>query len=215
MKAIAAIAGASLLLTACTTTDPFTGDSKLSNGTVGAGTGALLGGVAGALVSKDKGKGALIGAGIGALAGGGIGTYMDSQESKLREKLAATGVSVTRNGNEIVLNMPGNVTFASESANVSPSFGPVLDSVALVLNEYDKTTVAVSGHTDSSGTQLLNQELSQERAQAVADYLAGRGVMPERMSVQGFADSQPVASNATPEGKAQNRRVEIRLVPIT
>ena len=215
MKAIAAIAGASLLLTACTTTDPFTGDSKLSNGTVGAGTGALLGGVAGALVSKDKGKGALIGAGIGALAGGGIGTYMDSQESKLREKLAATGVSVTRNGNEIVLNMPGNVTFASESANVSPSFGPVLDSVALVLNEYHKTTVALSGHTDSSGTQLLNQELSQERAQAVADYLAGRGVMPERMSVQGFADSQPVASNATPEGKAQNRRVEIRLAPIT
>lgn len=205
----------SLALTACTTTNPFTGESQLSNTSVGVGAGALLGAAAGALVSKNDRKGALIGAGIGALAGGSIGNYMDKQEGQLRDRLQATGVSVTRVGDAIVLNMPGNITFASESADINPAFTQVLQSVALVLNEYNQTLIDVNGHTDNTGTQLLNQQLSQQRAQSVADYLVSLQVKPQRIAVQGFADTQPIAPNSTPEGRAQNRRVEIRLVPLS
>ena len=215
MRLAATLIASSLLLTACTTTNPFTGESQLSKTSVGVGAGALLGGITGALVSKDDRKGALIGAGVGALAGGAVGGYMDNQENQLRQRLQASGVSVTRMGNDIVLNMPGNITFASESAAINPSFIEVLQSVALVLNEYNQTLIDVNGHTDNTGTQFLNQQLSQQRAQAVADYLVSLQVKPQRIAVQGFADTQPIAPNSTPEGRAQNRRVEIRLVPLS
>ncbi len=217
MKRIATlvVAGA-FALSACTSTDPYTGEQKTNNATIGAGLGALAGGVAGALIGGgDWRKRALIGAGVGALAGGGIGYYMDQQEAKLRQRLQNTGVSVTRVGNDIILNMPGNITFASGSADINASFYEVLNSVGLVLEEYDKSLVDVYGHTDSDGSAQFNQQLSERRAQSVAAYLQTRGILRDRFFIRGFGESQPIASNATAAGKAQNRRVEIRIAPLT
>lgn len=217
MKRIATlfVAGA-FALSACTSTDPYTGEQKTNNATIGAGLGALAGGVAGALIGGgDWRKRALIGAGVGALAGGGIGYYMDQQEAKLRQRLQNTGVSVTRVGNDIILNMPGNITFASGSADINASFYEVLNSVGLVLEEYDKSLVDVYGHTDSDGSAEFNQQLSERRAQSVAAYLQSRGILRDRFFIKGFGESQPIASNATEAGKAQNRRVEIRIAPLT
>ena len=206
-------------LTACTTADPYTGEQGVGNTTIGAGVGALAGAAGGYLIgggdSKDKRKRALIGAGIGALAGGGIGYYMDQQEAALRQRLQASGVSVTRVGNDIILNMPGNVTFATNSSDVNASFYDVLNSVALVLNEYDRTLVDVIGHTDSVGSAQYNQKLSQRRASSVAKYLTSQQVNPQRLMVQGMGETQPIATNSTDAGKAQNRRVEIRIAPLT
>ncbi len=212
---VAIIAAAALLLAGCSTTNPYTGESQLTKTSIGVGAGALLGAATGALVSKNDRKGALIGAGIGALAGGGVGAYMDNQENQLRQRLKSSGVSVTRVGNDIVLNMPGNVTFASQSAQINPSFAETLQSVALVLNEYKQTLVDVSGHTDSTGSRALNEQLSRDRAQSVADQLVAYQVNPQRFQVQGFADSMPIGPNNTEAGKQQNRRVEIKLQPLT
>ncbi len=217
MKRIATlfVAGA-FALSACTSTDPYTGEQKTNNATIGAGLGALAGGVAGALIGGgDWRKRALIGAGVGALAGGGIGYYMDQQEAKLRQRLQNTGVSVTRVGNDIILNMPGNVTFESGSADINASFYEVLNSVGIVLEEYDKSLVDVYGHTDSDGSAQFNQQLSERRAQSVAAYLQTRGILRDRFFIRGLGESQPIASNATAAGKAQNRRVEIRIAPLT
>jgi len=217
MKRIATlfIAGA-FALSACTSTDPYTGEQKTNNATIGAGLGALAGGVAGALIGGgDWRKRALIGAGVGALAGGGIGYYMDQQEAKLRQRLQNTGVSVTRVGNDIILNMPGNITFASGSADINANFYEVLNSVGIVLDEYDKSLVDVYGHTDSDGSAQFNQQLSERRAQSVAAYLQTRGVLRDRFFIRGLGESQPIASNSTAAGKAQNRRVEIRIAPLT
>lgn len=215
-KQIIAIAAAAML--AACTTDPFTGESKLSN-TAG---GAMLGAGAGALVGLAVGgtgvaqrNAALIGAGVGALAGGGIGLYMDRQEAELRAQLQGTGVSVTRNGDYIILNMPSNITFPTDQATVSPQFYPTLNSVALVLNKYNRTLVDVYGHTDSTGGDAHNLDLSQRRALAVATYLNAQGADGRRFSVVGYGSSRPVATNATAEGRAQNRRVEIELLPLT
>ncbi|MEQ9144051.1 MAG: OmpA family protein [Parvibaculaceae bacterium] len=203
-------------LVACTSTDPYTGEEKTNNATIGAGIGALAGAVGGALIGGgDWRKRALIGAGVGALAGGGIGYYMDQQEAKLRQRLQATGVSVTRVGNDIILNMPGNVTFATGSADINSGFYDVLDSVAIVLEEYESTLVDIYGHTDSDGAADYNQQLSERRAQSVARYLTSRGIRGDRLLVRGLGESQPIASNATAAGKAQNRRVEIRISPLT
>ncbi len=217
MKRIATLVAASAFaLTACTSADPYTGQQGVNNTTIGAGLGALAGGVAGALIGGgDWRKRALIGAGVGALAGGGIGYYMDQQETKLRQRLRATGVSVTRVGNDIILNMPGNVTFATGSADINAGFYEVLNSVAIVLKEYDKSLVDVYGHTDSVGSAQSNQMLSERRAQSVSRYLAGRGIRGDRFYARGLGESQPIASNATSAGKAQNRRVEIRISPLT
>jgi outer membrane protein OmpA-like peptidoglycan-associated protein len=140
---------------------------------------------------------------------------MDQQEAKLRAQLQGTGVSVTRSGDNIILNMPGNVTFATDSSNISSSFYPVLDSVALVINEFEKTYVDVVGHTDSTGAAEYNQRLSERRAQSVADYLRSRQVLSQRLLVRGMGASSPIASNDSPQGRQQNRRVEIVLVPVT
>ena len=155
----------------------------------------------------------LAGAGIGAIAGGGVGYYMDVQEAKLRQKLEGSGVSVTRDGENIILNMPGNVTFDTDSTQVKSSFRSVLDSVSEVLKEYDSTMLQIAGHTDSTGGDRYNLLLSQQRAQAVADVLSGYGVQAVRMDVVGFGETQPIADNSSASGRQQNRRVELTLIP--
>lgn len=206
------------LLASCTTTDPYTGEQKMSNTAGGALIGAGLGAVAGLAVGGGNAvqnrQAALIGAGIGALAGGAIGNYMDKQEAELRAQLQGTGISVTRNGDQIILNMPSNITFAVDQDAVKSEFYPTLNSVALVLKKFDRTLVDVNGFTDSTGSHEHNMDLSQRRAVSVANYLAGQGVNPRRMSAVGFAESQPIASNATEAGRAQNRRVEITISPL-
>jgi len=165
--------------------------------------------------AKERRKRALIGAGVGAIAGGGVGYYMDVQEAKLRAQLQGTGVSVTRNGNDLILNMPGNITFKTASADLNASFFQVLDSVGLVLKEFDKTLIDVEGHTDSDGADAYNQQLSLQRATSVGTYLQSHGVNGQRIVTFGAGEARPVASNASPDGKQQNRRVELKLQPIT
>ena len=212
------VPAAALILSGCTTFDAYTGEEKTSKTTRGALIGAAAGAVAG-LVSGDdsveRKKRALIGAGVGALAGGAIGYYMDQQEAKLRAELQGTGVSVTRIGDNITLNMPGNVTFATDSADLSPAFFEVLDSVGKVLVEFDQTVVEVAGHTDSTGTEDYNQGLSERRASSVSQYLKGRGVMQQRLITLGMGELRPVADNTSADGRQLNRRVEITMVPVT
>ena len=203
-----------LIIQGCSTVDPYTGEKKTSTAVKGSGIGALGGAVAGVLIGDNR-KSAMIGAGIGALAGGGVGYYMDKEEAKLRQELQATGVSVTRQGDSIILNMPGNITFKTDSSDISANFYPVLDSVAKVINEYEKSYVDVYGFTESTGAESYNLQLSQRRADSVAGYLKTRQVLPDRILTKGMGESNPVASNSTPEGRALNRRVEIRLSPIT
>ena len=216
-KSLVGVMVCGLAVAACTT-DPYTGQSKLSNTAGGAVLGAGLGALAGLAVGGSPAaqrNAVLIGAGVGALAGGAIGSYMDQQEAELRGQLRGTGVSVTRDGDYIILNMPSNITFATDSASVNSAFRPTLNSVALVLERYNRTLVDVYGHTDSTGDDNYNLKLSEDRALAVASYLNGQGVDPRRFSIIGYGERQPIASNATPDGRAANRRVEIRLAPIT
>jgi len=212
MKRIAWVLVLGLGLTACTTTDPYTREEKTSNATKGAAIGAAAGAVVGA-IAKD-GKGALVGAAVGALAGGGIGHYMDQQEAELRRELDGTGVSVTRVGDTIRLNMPGNITFDTNQTRIRDPFYPVLDSVVKVANKFDKTALQVSGHTDSTGSDSYNQRLSEHRALSVKDYLAQRGVAPQRLTSVGYGESRPIADNGSDAGRSQNRRVEIEMVPL-
>lgn len=200
-------------LAACTT-NPYTGEEQASKAGMGAGIGAVTGGILGAIAGDNR-ESILIGMGIGALAGGGVGYYMDKQEDKLRAQLQGSGVSVTRNGDNIILNMPGNITFATDSSNISADFYQVLNSVALVINEFEKTYVDVYGYTDSTGADAYNQKLSEARASSVARYLESQKVVPQRIVTKGMGESRPIATNDTPEGRSLNRRVEIVLVPIT
>ena len=212
---IAGAVCAALLLSGCTT-NPYTGESEAGKSGVGAGLGALVGAGVGVLSSSkhDRGKGALIGAAAGAALGGGAGYYMDVQESKLRDKMRGTGVSVTRQGDNIVLNMPNNVTFDSSSSTLKPAGANTLTGVAMVLKKYPKTAVNVVGYTDSTGSKDLNMRLSQQRADSVASSLIVQGVEASRVRTQGMGPANPIASNSTTEGKAQNRRVEITLSPM-
>lgn len=218
VRTLSVILAAVLVTAGCQTTDPYTGEQKTSNTAKGAGIGAAIGGVFGLLTgdnARERKRRALIGAGAGALAGGAVGAYMDKQEAELRQQLQGTGVSVTRNGENIILNMPSNITFASGSSDLNSRFFRVLDSVSLVLKKYDKTLVEVAGHTDSVGGEEMNQSLSERRANTVSQYLSGKGVGEQRFLVAGFGETRPVANNDTAEGRALNRRVEITLVPIT
>ncbi len=215
LSVLAVSAAIALALGGCQTTDPYTGEQKTSNTAKGTGIGAVGGAIAGAILGGGSRKGILIGAGIGALTGAGVGHYMDKQEAELRAQLQGTGVSVTRVGDSIILNMPGNITFATDSANVSADFYPVLDSVALVVNEFEKTYVDIIGHTDSTGAADYNQRLSVNRANSVARYLESQQVLSQRILTEGMGQNSPIASNDTPEGRALNRRVEIRLTPLT
>jgi outer membrane protein OmpA-like peptidoglycan-associated protein len=215
---VATLAALLGVVTACTTLDPYTREEKTSNATKGAAIGAAAGVAVGLISgsnSSERKKRALILGGAGALTGAGVGYYMDQQEMKLRQQLEGTGVSVTRSGDNITLNMPGNITFAIDSADISSGFYGILDSVALVLNEFNKTLVEVAGHTDSTGAEQYNQELSQRRADSVATYLRSRKVQGERLLVVGAGQSYPVATNNTPSGRQLNRRVEITIVPLT
>lgn len=210
-----AVAGVTLIcVAACSTINPYTGETQTSKAAKGAGIGAAAGAVAGLLTKGDKLQNALIGAGVGAIAGGGVGYYMDVQEAKLRQRLQGTGVSVTRMGDNITLNMPSNISFALNSADLNSQFFGALDGVALVLKEYDKTVIEVAGHTDSSGSDQYNQALSERRAQSVAGYLASHGVKQQRLITVGAGESHPVASNDTEQGRATNRRVELTIVPV-
>jgi outer membrane protein OmpA-like peptidoglycan-associated protein len=218
VKTVLVIAGIAAVLSGCETLDPYTGETETSKATKGALIGAAAGVVAGLMSGDDaveRRQHALIGAGIGALAGGAVGNYMDKQEAKLRAELQGTGVSVTRIGDNITLNMPGNVTFDTDSSALRPQFFGVLNSVGKVLTEYDKTVVEVAGHTDSTGSDSYNMQLSQRRANTVGEYLYTQGIMDQRIISVGMGEHHPIADNSTPEGRQLNRRVEITLVPVT
>jgi outer membrane protein OmpA-like peptidoglycan-associated protein len=214
---VVALAG-SMLLTSCATYTGQTNDPNDPNRTrTGALIGAGIGAVAGLLSGGDaveRRQRALVGAGVGGLAGAGVGAYQDRQEAALRRELAGSGVDVVRNGDNITLNMPGNITFAFDSSNLQPQFYPVLDNVASTLNEYNQTVIEVAGHTDSVGSDSYNQQLSVQRANSVAAYLSSKGIMQQRMITVGAGESRPVASNDSEAGRAQNRRVEITIVPV-
>lgn len=212
------VAGLVAMQSGCSTINPYTGEKQTSKATSGAAIGAAVGALVGIATSdnaKERKERALKGAGIGAITGGGVGYYMDVQEAKLRQKLEGTGVSVTRNGDNINLNMPGNITFATDKSRVQESFKPVLDSVAEVLREYEKTMIQIAGHTDSTGGESYNMMLSQQRARAVGDVLMNFGVEPVRMDMVGFGETRPIATNGTDTGRARNRRVELTLIPYT
>lgn len=206
-----------IILSGCSTYDAYTGEKKTSAAAKGAGIGAgsalLLSYIANRN-SKDRDKRMLRDAGIGAIVGGGVGYYMDSQEAKLRKQLRGSGVSVQRNGENINLIMPGNITFASNGRNINSGFYKVLNSVVLVINEFDKTMVVISGYTDSVGSNAYNQKLSEDRAGSVADYFISKKVKSARLDVVGFGEKNPVANNNTKQGRDLNRRVEITLFPI-
>jgi outer membrane protein OmpA-like peptidoglycan-associated protein len=214
-KTVLVALAATLALGACTTTDPYTGEQRVSNTAGGAALGALAGAGIGLLAGGDDRRNALIGAGIGALAGGAIGNVMDQNEAELRRQLQGTGVSVTRVGDRIVLNMPSDITFATDQDSIKSQFYPVLNSVGLVLKKFNQTIVDVYGHTDSTGDDTYNYNLSQRRALSVANYLSSQGVDSRRFAVTGFGETKPIANNSTPTGRALNRRVEIQLSPLT
>jgi len=212
---VAVVAAAVFAVAGCETVNPYTQETQTSKAAKGAGIGAAAGAVVGLLTKGDKLQNALIGAGVGALAGGGVGYYMDVQEKKLRDRMAGTGVTVTRMGDNITLNMPSNITFALNSADLNQQFFNALDGVSMVLKEYDKTVIEVAGHTDSSGSDQYNQALSERRAQAVAGYLGSHGVKTQRLITIGAGEAHPVASNDTEQGRSANRRVELTIVPVT
>ena len=206
-------------LSGCTTFDAYTGEEKVSNTAKGAGIGAGIGAVLAYVANKDESskerqKRMLQAAGVGAIAGGGVGYYMDSQEAELRKTLRSTGVSVEREGDNINLIMPGNITFVSAGHDVNGDFYEVLDSVILVLQEFDKTVIVVAGHTDSVGAIEYNQALSERRANSVAQYLRSKNIVPVRIETIGFGETTPLADNGSAEGRSLNRRVELSLLPI-
>jgi outer membrane protein OmpA-like peptidoglycan-associated protein len=219
MKSSVLVAGlAALSLAACSTVNPYTNQPQLSNtaggAIVGTGSGAVLGAIVGTATGTDPRVAALLGAGIGGITGAAIGSYMDQQEAELRAQLQGTGVSVTRVGQQIILNMPSNITFGVDSATVQPTFSETLISVGLVLKKFNKTIVDVYGHTDNTGSDAHNQDLSQRRAVAVATILANQGIDQRRFYIEGKGETDPIASNANETGRSQNRRVEIQISPI-
>lgn len=223
MRAKLALVSASIAVlvgaAACTTTDPYSSTPRRNNTGTGVIAGALGGALLGYLTNTSDGeqgrKNALIGAGVGALAGGAVGNYMDRQQRALEAELSGTGVGVARQGDVLVLRMPSDVTFATNQSSIDPRFNAVLDDVAGVLNEYDRSLIDIIGHADSAGSDEYNLDLSRRRASSVAGYLVSRNVLADRLYVDGRGESQPIASNDTPAGKAQNRRVEILIRPFT
>ena len=215
---LVALFGILVLSSGCTTINPYTKEEQTSKAAKGAMIGAAAGAIAGLLSSDSSRKRkerALKLAGIGAITGVSVGYYMDVQEAKLRQELENTGVSVTRDGDNIILNMPGNISFNVNKTDLKPGVVEVLVSVSKVLKEYQSTMIEVAGHTDSDGSQSYNQLLSQQRAQSVTNQLVKAGVKPVRIATVGFGETAPIASNSTSSGKAQNRRVELTLLPYT
>jgi len=202
---------------ACTTMDPYSSAPRRNNTATGAIAGALGGAALGYLTntsnSEQGRKNALIGAGIGALGGAAVGAYMDRQQRELEAELSGSGVGVARQGDNLVLRMPSDVTFASNQSSITPRFNSTLDDVAGVLNRYDQSIIDIVGHADSDGADDYNLDLSRQRASSVAQALVSRNVLADRLYVDGRGESAPIASNASVEGKAQNRRVEILIRP--
>lgn len=189
--------------------------STATNTQKGAGIGAVIGAIAGKGTGDHDKSRYVWGAALGALAGGAIGAYMDKQEAEFREELKGSGVEVFREGDTIRLSIPGNITFATGQANIMTNFYPVLNDVAKVLNRYEKTKLSIEGHTDSVGDATFNQQLSIQRANSVAAYLESTGTAGQRLQTLGFGESQPLTSNDTAQGRQQNRRVELRVLPLT
>jgi outer membrane protein OmpA-like peptidoglycan-associated protein len=218
LKATAAALIATVTLGGCATYTGQTNDPNDPNRTrnaalIGAGIGAVAGLLSGGDATERRQR-ALVGVGVGGLAGGAIGAYQDRQEAELRRQTAGTGIDVSRDGDVIKLNLPDGVTFDFGKANLKPQFYPALDNVASTLAQYNQTIVEVSGHTDSIGSDAANQTLSVQRANSVGNYLIGKGLVRERFEIVGFGETRPVASNDTDSGRALNRRVEIRVVPL-
>ncbi|KZY32962.1 hypothetical protein A3752_05910 [Oleiphilus sp. HI0081] len=215
-KKIVSLTVLASLTSACMTYDPYTGEEEVSSATTGAVTGAVAGALIGVATSSksDRGKGALIGAVAGGAIGGGAGYYMDQQEAKLRHQLKNSGVSVKRVGDEIILVMPGNITFETGKSDLQASFEKIIHSVSLVLKEFDKTAIEITGHTDSTGALSFNQTLSEQRANSVKYALQTRGIASGRIHSSGKGPRFPVASNDTAEGRQANRRVELKLLPL-
>lgn len=184
-----------------------------TNAEKGAAIGAVTGAIIGKSTSNHKNKRAVIGAAVGAIAGAAIGDYMDQQEEAMRKELSGSGVEVVREGDNLRLIMPSNITFATNQASITTGFHDTLNTVANILNNYEKTLLSIEGHTDSSGSEKHNQTLSEKRAMSVKSYLVSQGVMGQRLSTKGFGELRPVASNESATGKAQNRRVEVQIVP--
>jgi len=212
---VSSLCAVSLLSLSACVTDPNTGQQKVSRTALGAGGGALVGLLLGGLIGGGTGR--IIGAGIGGIAGGAVGYTMDKQIKQLREQTAGSGVDVspTDNGAAILVNLPNGVTFDTDSTLIKPAFRDTLDRVAQSMVQYPDSLIDVYGHTDSTGSDAYNQTLSENRARAVADYLTSRGVSAQRVRSQGFGETRPVASNNTEEGRSANRRVEIKIVPVT
>jgi outer membrane protein OmpA-like peptidoglycan-associated protein len=214
-RAALALVASALALTACAT-DPVTGQAIYGNTARGAGIGALAGAVGGALAGGDDKRNILVGAAVGALAGGAIGRYMDGQEEDMRRAVANSGIGLQRQGDNIVLVMPSDVTFSKGSAQLDPAFTSVLDKVAQSLNLYPKTTIDIVGHASTEGDAQSNLDLSYRRAEAVRMYLQGRSVLPQRMATGGMGESQPIVVPDDTEAKrSTNRRVQITLRPVT
>ena len=212
---MSALCGVSLIATSACVTDPNTGHKKVSRTAIGATAGVVGGLVIGGLLGGGTGR--ILGAGIGGLAGASVGYTMDKEIKELKEQTAGSGVDIkpVDDGQAILVNLPSGVTFDTDSTLIKPAFRDTLDTVSTSLNKYPNSLIDVYGHTDSTGTDPYNQTLSENRARVVADYLTGRGVNPARIRSTGFGKTQPVASNDTPEGRAANRRVEIKIVPVT
>ncbi|WP_349258150.1 OmpA family protein [Vitreimonas sp.] len=210
IRKFVAMAAAALLMVGCTNVDPVTGERTRNNTGTGAIVGAIAGAAAGTLAGGDDRRNAMIGAGIGALAGAAIGNYMDRTYQNLRERLAGTGVGVTRvSQSQIMLNFPSDLTFDYDRDAVKSQFVPTLQNVGSVLRDYEQTTVDVYGHADSTGSDAYNQNLSERRAMNVASVLMQGGVIRQRLVAQGFGESRPIADNSTDSGRARNRRVEV------
>lgn len=214
-KYIAALSLSALALASGCTTNPETGNRVISKAAIGGIGGALGGYLLGDIIGgRNDRTEKIIGAGLGGLAGAGVGYYMDEQEKKLRQQTAGSGIDVTRDGDNLILNMPSNVTFPVNSSAIQPEFQQTLGDVANTLSQYEKSYIDVYGHTDSTGTDQYNQSLSERRASSVANFLGNSGVQRARVETRGFGESQPIASNSTEEGRSANRRVELKIVPI-
>ena len=195
------------------TNDPNDPNRTRNNALIGAGIGAVAGLLSGGNATERRQR-ALVGVGVGGLAGGAIGAYQDRQEAELRRQTAGTGIDVSREGDVIKLNLPDGVTFDFGKSDLKPQFYPALNNVASTLAQYNQTIVEVAGHTDSIGSDAVNQRLSEQRASAVGNYLIGQGLVRERFEIVGMGKNYPIASNDTDSGRAQNRRVEIRVLPL-
>jgi outer membrane protein OmpA-like peptidoglycan-associated protein len=211
---VMAIGAASLALSACAT-DPATGERISRNTARGAAVGAIAGAGAGVLAGGNDTRNAAIGAAVGAIAGAAVGGYMDRQEAELRRRTAETQIEVARNGDQIELRMPADVTFAVNQSNIQSAFYPSLNEVARTLTDFPSTAVDIIGHADSDGSDSYNQQLSERRAASVRDYLSTQGVQTVRMVASGRGESDPLVPNTTAANKAQNRRVQILLTPVT